>query len=147
MVATSRASGRNMSRSGIFLAERNLPRAQGAHPQRCARNGAGHAPADNEQRNQNDEENLSQNSEKCLPPDEKNLVTDITYVVHYGQAAQYFILPANRQRENVNRHTSQAETNELSPRPCAMACVTGAGIAVSIFASSGVMATTAPCRS
>src|SRR5258708_26305513 len=99
---------------GHSLADRNLPRAKGAQPQRSRRDWAGNAPANNQQRNQNDEEALGQHPEKCLTPGEKNLGTDVAHIVHHGQAAQHFILTANRQRENVNRHASQSEERTLS---------------------------------
>src|SRR5258708_25150844 len=99
---------------GHSLADRNLPRAKAAHPQRSPRDGAGNAPANNQQRNQNDEEALGQHPKKCLTPCEKNLGAYVAHIVHHGQAAQHFILTANRQRENVNRHASQSEERTLS---------------------------------
>src|ERR1700681_4401480 len=99
---------------GYSLADRNLSRAEPAHPQRRPRDRASNAPADNQQCNKDNEEALSQHAEKCLTPREKYLGTDVAHIVHHGQAAQDFILTANRQRENVNRHASQAEERTLS---------------------------------
>ncbi len=47
-----------------FLVERNLPRAECPHPERCSCDRAGNAPTDNQQRKQDDEEDLSQHTKE-----------------------------------------------------------------------------------
>ncbi len=48
-----------------------------------------------------------------MAPDEQHLLPDVAHIVHYGQAAQYFILTANGQREDVHGHVSQLDERTL----------------------------------
>jgi hypothetical protein len=102
-----------MSRSGTSWRNEIFP-VRSARIHSAARAiGPGDAPADNQQGDQNDEEDLSQHAEKSLAPDEKDFARDVAHVVHHRQAAQNFILAANRQGENMNRHASQPDERAL----------------------------------
>src|SRR5580692_1057023 len=95
------------------LAVRDLPGAERAHPQRRPGNRTGDAPANNQQRNQNNEKDLGQHTKECSTPDKKDLRVYVARIVHHGEAAQHCIPTANRQRENVHRQASRPDERAL----------------------------------
>ena len=98
-----------------ILTKRNLSRAQGAHPKRRSRNRTRDTPADNQQRDKNDKENLGEDTKERPAPHQKDLRADVAHVVYHGQVTQYIVSPMNRQRENVNRHLPQSRKRTFFP--------------------------------
>ena len=92
-VATSRARGRNISRSGTLIRATRSPRAQGLHPLRGSRDRAGDTPAHDQQGDQDDEDYVGQRAQERLAPNPKALGPDVSGIVNNRQAADHFVPP------------------------------------------------------